>query len=403
MARTVITGMGAVTCAGNSVAETWRAVRAGESGFRLQPLGRNGRDGPIGRVDLSRFDADAPASSAVFLDPVGKIAIPAVREALADAGLDRGAIDPARLGCVIGTGAGSEHSHDEAAHAYHARGQSRAHPLTVPRVMISSLASQVSMAFGIKGPVFVTSSACASAAHAIQMAVLLVQSGAADAVLAGGSEACLTDACVTAWRSMHILASDTCRPFSAGRSGLVLADGAAMVVVESLDHALKRGATIQAEILGCASSSDAGNITSPDVDGMARAMAQAIAQAGIAPQQIDAVNAHGTGTELNDRSECLALDAVLGARAREIPVSATKSVTGHALGAAPAIELILSVCTLRDQFVPPTANHLAADPACPVDCVPNAGRAQAVRHLISNSFAFGGLNAAIVLRHASAV
>jgi nodulation protein E len=402
MTRIVVTGIGVRSCVGNNLRETWEAVSTGTLGFRQEMLGRDGETGPIGRID-KYTDVFCPQKAPESLiDPVTRLALAATSDAMSEAGLNPVTIDPTRIGCVLGTGAGSEHSHDFASRLFHGEGRSRSHPLTVPRIMISSLPSLISIEFGFKGPVFAISSACASGAQAIEQATLILKAGVADIVIAGGSEACLTEACVTAWRSMHILARDTCRPFSLGRTGLVLADGAASLVLETFENAQARGAPILAEIAGIGSASDAGSITSPDVDGMTRAMRLAIANAGLLPEHIDTVNAHGTGTEINDRTESAALMQVFGDRLAEVPVSATKSVTGHALGAAPAIELAMSIMTIKFQFIPPTASFLAADPLCPVDCVPGRGRQMKVLHVLSNAFAFGGLNTSIVVRHADA-
>lgn len=402
MTRIVVTGIGVRSCAGHNLHETWEAVSTGTPGLRQEILGRGGETGPIGRIDRY-IDAFCPQKAPeAIVDPVARLALAATNDAIDQAGLNQLHLDPTRIGCVMGTGAGSEHSHDSASRFFHGEGRSRSHPLTVPRIMISSLPSLISIEFGFKGPVFAVSSACASGAQAIEQATLILKAGAADIVIAGGSEACLTEACVTAWRSMHILARDTCRPFSLGRTGLVLADGAASLVLETFAHAQARGAPILAEIAGIGSAADAGSITSPDVEGMSRAMRLAIANAGLLPEHIDTVNAHGTGTELNDRTESAALMQVFGDRLPEVPISATKSVTGHALGAAPAIELAMSIMTMKFQFIPPTANFLEADPLCPVDCVPEQGRRMKVTHILSNAFAFGGLNTSIVARHADA-
>lgn len=402
MTRIVVTGIGLRSCAGHNLHETWEAVSTGTPRFCQEILGRGGEVGPIGRIDWDSNAFHPQKVSKQLIDPVASLALAVTNDAVREAGLDLGTLDSTRIGCVMGTGAGSEHSHDSAARLFHGEGRSRSHPLTVPRIMISLLPSLISIEFGFKGPVFAVSSACASGAQAIEQATLILKAGGADIVIAGGSEACLTEACVTAWRSMHILAQDTCRPFSLGRTGLVLADGAAALVLETFEHAQSRGAAILAEIAGTGSSADAGSITSPDVNGMTRAMQLAIASAGLLSEHIDTVNAHGTGTELNDRTESAALMQVFGDRLMEVPVSATKSVTGHALGAAPAMELAISIMTMKFQFAPPTANFLEADPLCFLDCVPKRGRQMKIMHVLSNSFAFGGLNTSIVVRHADA-
>lgn len=398
MRRVVITGMGVVSAAGSGTAAAWDAARLGRPCYRASSDG--GFRKPLGMVN--RGDADgAGFQPARDLDPTVKMALAASREAMAQADFTP-SIDHTRLGAVIGSGAGNQQTHEMLARRLYGEGKSRLHPLTIPRGMFSSVTSAIATEHDARGVAFSVSSACASATHAIGQAMLSIGSGGADIMIAGGSESCLTQGCLAAWDSLHVLAQEHCRPFSAGRDGLVLAEGAAILVLEERQHALNRGAVILAEIAGYGACSDATALTAPDASGMARAMRQAIANAGIGPDQVCAINAHGTATESNDRSECAAIIDVFGARHARIPVSSTKSVLGHSLGASGAIELVMSVRSLQAQFVPPTANHLAADVDCPVDCVPNQGRDHRLETILSNSFAFGGLNASLVVRHAEA-
>ncbi|WP_029936772.1 beta-ketoacyl-[acyl-carrier-protein] synthase family protein [Sphingomonas sp. UNC305MFCol5.2] len=403
MKRVVVTGMGAVSCLGNSMTETWRAVAAGESRFAppTQPE-LSGFTRPVGQVrdfdPAGRFTRERLA----MLDPVAQYALAASREALLAARVAPDDIVPERFACVVGTGAGSQVTQEEASRKLYTSGSPRLHPLTVPRSMFSAVASQIAIEHGIKGVVYTVASACASAAHAIGQAFQLVRTGLADAAITGGSEACLAPGCLAAWQALHIVAEDTCRPFSRERGGLVLAEGAAMLMLEERDAALARGATVLGEIIGFGACSDAGSITSPDAGGMARAMRLALADAELAASAVDAINAHGTGTQANDRSECEAIAEVFGDRATTLPVTATKSTLGHALGASAALELAVTLSALGAQFIPPTANFLTRDPDCPIDCVPNFGRSATLAHMISNSFAFGGLNASILVRHADA-
>ena len=241
-------------------------------------------------------------------------------------------------------------------------------------------------------------SACASSNHAIAQALLLLQTGAADVALAGGAEACITLGSVKAWEAMRVLADDTCRPFSKGRRGLVLGEGAGVFVLETLAHAQARGAVILAELAGAGMSADAADIVMPDASGAARAMRAALAQAGLAPQDVGYINAHGTGTQVNDPTETRAIKAVFGDHAQRLAVSSTKSMHGHALGAGGAIELVAVIGALRDGVLPPTINYLGPDPECDLDVVPNESRDRPVSAALSNSFAFGGLNAVLALR-----
>jgi nodulation protein E len=254
------------------------------------------------------------------------------------------------------------------------------------------------MFFGIRGPTFAISSACASATHAIGQAFQMIRSGAVTCAVTGGAEACITVGSLRIWEALRVLAPDTCRPFSLGRKGLVLGEGAAVLVLEAFDHAKTRGAEILAEIAGFGMSADAADLTTPDLGGMQRAMVGTLADAALAPDQIDYVNAHGTGTAMNDKIETASLKAVFGAGARNLAVSSTKSMVGHALGAAGALELVATIMAIRDQTIPPTMNYLGPDPECDLDYVPNQARRGRIQAALSNSFAFGGLNAVIAVR-----
>ena len=334
-----------------------------------------------------------------LLDPVAQYAIVAAREAVAQSGLDFSAMELAeRTAVVIGTGAGGETSHEEASRRLYGERQPRVHPFTIVRSMTSAVVSQICLEFGLRGPAFAVSSACASSNHALAQAWMLLRSGGADVALAGGSEACITLGVVKAWEAMRVLADDTCRPFSKQRRGLVLGEGAGIFVLETLDHAQQRGATILAEFAGAGMSSDATDIVQPDAGGAGRAMREALRQAGMAPQGVDYINAHGTGTPINDATETRAIHSVFGDHARKLAVSSTKSMHGHALGAAGALELVAVLGALQDGIVPPTINYLEPDPACDLDVVPNLARERPVQAALSNSFAFGGLNAVLALR-----
>src|SRR5690242_304555 len=402
--RVVITGIGAICALGHDARTVWQGMREGRSaiaplaGFETQDM----------RVKVAAqvrdFDPTAHFDSKklILLDRVSQFALVAAREAVAQSGLDFAQGDlRQRSACVIGTGTGGEETNDEGSRRLYREGNPRLHPLSIVRRMMSAPASQVSIEFGITGPSFVTSSACASANHAFAQALALVRSGVCDVALAGGTEACITLGVLRAWEAMRVLADDTCRPFCKQRRGLVLAEGAGMFVLEDFDHARARGAEILAEFAGAGMSADAGDIVLPSETGAASAIRTALNDAQLNASDVDYINAHGTGTPANDPTETRAIRKVFGDYADSLAVSSTKSMHGHALGAAGAIELIAAVGALRDQVLPPTANFLDPDPECDLDYVPNVARERDVRVALSNAFAFGGLNAVVALKRAS--
>jgi nodulation protein E len=400
MRRVVITGMGCVGPLGLDAASTWRAMADGDDGIR-SIAGFEGAE--LKTCIAAQVRGFAPgqlfdSKQLVLLDPVSQFALSAAREAVAQAGIAFEGGLGERTAVVVGTGAGGEATRDEAARRLYAEHSPRVNPLTIVRSMVSSPASQLSMAFRLRGPAFVVSSACASSNHAIGQALLMLRHGIADVALTGGTEASLSLGAIKAWEAMRVLADDTCRPFSRQRRGLVLGEGAAMFVLETLENARARGAAILAELAGSGMSSDAGDIVMPDVAGAARAMAAALADAGMSPESIDYINAHGTGTLANDVTETRAIRRVFSDHAASLAVSSTKSMHGHLLGAAGAIELVAVIGALQHAIVPPTIHHLEADPECDLDVVPNVARQRPVRAALSNSFAFGGLNAVLALR-----
>lgn len=400
--RVVVTGVGAVSAFGVGAETLWQGLRSGESG--IAPLRLDDADRTSVRVAAQIPSTFLPedyfdAKSLPLLDPISQLTLVAAREAVAQSGLDAASLGT-RVGAIVGTGVGGICTHDEQSRRLYEGRSPRMHPLTIVRTMMNAPASQVSMEFGVRGPVFAVSSACASSNHAIAQAMLLIRSGAVDAVIVGGADACMTLGMLKGWEAMRILSSDTCRPFSAGRKGLVLGEGAAVFVLESLEHATRRGANVLAGLAGVGMSADAGEIVAPSAEGAAAAIEAALADAGWSADHVDYVNAHGTGTLANDATETRALHIALGARARDIPISSTKSMHGHALGAAGALELVAVLGALRDQFVPPTANFLEADPDCDLDYVPNVGRPARLRCALSNAFAFGGLNAVLAIAQA---
>jgi len=401
MHRVVITGMGAVTPLGHTAAATWSAMREGRPAIGpITTLPRESlRFGIAAEVQgfdpLQHFDE----KRLVLLDRVSQFALVAAREAVAQSGIDFAADGIGEnTAVVIGSGVGGEQTHDAASRRLYAENNPRLHPLTIVRLMANAPASQVSIEYGLTGPAFATVSACWSANHALTQAFHMVRSGVADAALAGGSEACITLGVVKAWEAMRVMADDTCRPFCKQRRGMVLGEGAGIFVLETLERARARGANILAEFAGAGMSADAGDIVFPSEAGAAKAIARALADGGLAPDDIDYINAHGTATPANDPTETKAIRRVFGAHADALAVSSTKSMHAHALGAAGALELVAAIGALRDGVVPPTANFLDADPECDLDYVPNTAREKNVRAALSNSFAFGGLNAVIALR-----
>ncbi len=328
----------------------------------------------------------------LMLDRVSQFALLAAREALS--GIDRGRTAPGRCGVVMGASLGQT-TIDQTYHALYAENAARLPPLTIPRTMPNAPASHIAMEFGFQGPCFATASACASSAHAIGLAGQMVASGMLDLVVCGGSDASICLGYLKAWDGLRVLSPDACRPFSRDRTGLVIGEGAGVLVLEAWDAARAREAPVHGEFLGFGMNADAGDLTAPSSEGAAAAMRAAVDDAGISPGLVDYVNAHGTGTRLNDSTETKALHAVFGAHAPALAISSTKSLHGHCLNAAGGIEAVATVLALRDGFVPPTSGYREPDPDCDLDCVPNEARDLNIGIALSNSFAFGGLNAVL--------
>jgi nodulation protein E len=402
MIRVVVTGLGVVSPVGATIQEFWAALLAGRSGI-----------GPITGIPTSQlrnlvaaevkgFDPEshfAPRRVAT-MDRMSQFAVVAARQAFADAALELD--EDARLGVatIVGAGVGGQTTIEEAYQRLHAG--SSLHPMTIPRYMTSSPASQVSMDLGLKGPAFGVSSACASGAHAIGQAFQMIRDGHVAIALAGGAEAGITLGVMKSWEAMRVMSPNTCRPFSKARLGMVPGEGAGMVVLESLPHALARNARIYVEMSGFGMSADAGDLLAPSVDGASRAMSGALHSAGRRPDEVGYINAHGTGTSLNDVTETRAIRQTFGAHANALAVSSSKAVLGHGLGAAGAMEAIATALAISDEIAPPTANYEAPDPDCDLDVVPNVARPGAIGLALSNSFGFGGLNASIALQRLSA-
>jgi nodulation protein E len=396
--RVAITGIGVVSPIGVTRDAFWQSLREGRPGIRA-----------LTAVDASQFRF-ANAAQAHCYDPnlhfdpksqdlydrFAQFVVVAAREALADAGLG-GVPDELknRTAIVTGTAIGGQNSQDLGFFEIYRLGRPRSHPMTIPRVMPNAGASALAVEFGVTGPVFTTSTACASSNHAMAQALWMVRSGMTDLAIAGGSEAPFSFGFLKAWESMRVVSPDTCRPFSADRKGLILGEGGAIFILEPLEAARARGARIWAEFKGAGMSADAHHVTQPSVDGPALAIRNTLADAGLAPEQIGYINAHGTGTMANDATETRAIRQVFGSHADRLAVSSTKSMHGHALGAAGAIEAAAAVFALNEGILPPTINYTTPDPECDLDVVPNQSRRAEVEHVLSNAFAFGGLNAVL--------
>lgn len=395
--RVAITGLGAVSALGLGVQEHFTAFRKGRGGLRpLSHLADQVKARLAGTVPGYAPEAHFEGRQLGMLDRASQFALIAAGEAMAQAGPALEGLAPERAGVIFGAAVGCE-TLEEGYRRIFVDG-ARPHPFTVPRVMPSSAASQISMAHRILGPGFAPASACASASHAIGLAFHMVRAGLLDMAVTGGCEAPLTLGMVKSWEALRVLSADTCRPFSKDRSGLVLGEGAAALVLEDMDRALARGAPVLGEVVGFGMSADGADLTAPNAESAARAISGALADAGLGPEAVDYVNAHGTGTVLNDRTETAALRAVLGDRLKDVPVSSTKSMTGHCLGASGALGALGCLLALGHGVLPPTMNFREADPECDVDCVPNAARAAAPEVALSNAFAFGGLNAVLALK-----
>ncbi|MBF0154926.1 MAG: beta-ketoacyl-[acyl-carrier-protein] synthase family protein [Magnetococcales bacterium] len=401
MRQIVVTGRGCVSALGlNRIAFADRLLR-GESAI-----------GPITLFDAAPLQIKVAAQVPGYqgkeyfpdnhlqqLDRFAQFGLLATREAVAEANIDFAGPLAQRTAVVVGTGAGGQETLEQGYHRLFVQNAKRLHPFTVPKSIPSSVASQISIAYGITGPVFVTSSACSSAGHAIGMALMLLRSGLVDVAITGGAEACITYGTIRAWEGLRVMAADTCRPFCLQRGGMVIGEGAGILVLETRDHAQTRGAAILAELAGFGMSSDANNMLQPLVDGPVQAMTAALRDAGLDPDAIDYINAHGTGTTANDTTETQAIHKVFGGHAARLAISSTKSMHGHTLGAAAAMESIACLVALQHQVAPPTANFQDPDPQCDLDCLPNLARSMRVRAVLNNSFAFGGLNTSLLFKH----
>jgi nodulation protein E len=393
--------MGCVSASGVGVEPLWRAARDGISGVRHFDLPRSPGQHVKIAAPVPDFDPEAYLDAGLlrFCDRFSQLAIVAADEAMTQAGFSREEPQGERTAVIVGSGIGGANTNDDGHYNFYVE-KNRTDPMTIPRVMPNAAASQVCMRYGCKGPSFAISSACSSGSQSIGVGFQMVRCGLVDRAVVGGSEALLTPAVFRAWEALRVLTPDTCRPFSKGRNGMVLGEGAAVLIIEELETARARNAPIIAEIAGYGSTSDANDIVRPDRDGPVRSMRLALADAGLAPEDVGYINAHGTGTILNDIVETAAVRDVFGACADRLAVTSTKPIHGHTLGAAGAIELVVTIKALAEGVVPPTVNWIEADPKCDLDVVPNEARRKDIDVALSNSFAFGGINASLVVRHA---
>ena len=400
MNRVVITGAGTINALGGSVPETLQAMREGQLGI-----------GPLQMRDLDRlsvkiggqikdFDPEAhfDRQKLALYDRVTQLALLASREAMAQSGLEITEELSETTGVVLGTAAGGMNTWDDNFRSVYEEGKNRVHPFVVPKLMTNAAASHLSMAHNIKGPSLTVSTACASSNHAIGLAFHMVRSGMAQVMLAGGGDAMLTFGGIKAWEGLRVMSKTACRPFSANRSGMVQGEGAGVFVLETYEGAKARGAEMLAELIGFSMTSDAGDIVMPNQHGAVRAIRGALRDACLDPQDIGYINAHGTGTAANDKTECAAVTEAFGAHAPALMMSSTKSMHGHLIGGTGAVELLACLMALRDGVIAPTIGYEQPDPNCALDVVPNVARQAKVTATLSNAFAFGGMNAVLALK-----
>jgi nodulation protein E len=400
--RVAITGIGVFCAAGRNVAEFWESLLAcrpgiapleGFTGLKMQHAAQVRGYRPEEYLSTREID---------LLDPFAQFALIAAREAVRDSGIEWTDELRQASGVITGSCVGGKRTEDDGFVEIYAKGKTRLPPMVVPRTMANAGASMITMEYRLTGPSFTYSTACASSNHAIGQAFWMIRQGQLEMAIAGGSEAPFTMGHLRAWEALRVVAPDTCRPFSIDRKGMILGEGGAMLVLEPLDAAIARGARVYGEVVGAGMSADAHHITQPSPVGAARAMRMALQDAGLAPEAVGYINAHGTGTLANDSVEAQAIHAVFGAHAKQIAVSSTKSLHGHTLGAAGAVEGIAAVLGLQAGLIPPTANFTTLDPQCDLDVVAGTPRETTARYALSNSFAFGGLNAVVAFAAPSA-
>ena len=400
MHRVAITGIGVISALGLEQKQFWNSLvecRSGIGPFE-QPEAGPVRFKNAAVVKGYRAEDHFPDKNLAFMDRFAQFSVVAAREAVQQAQVEWTSELLESSAVVTGSCIGGRMAEEQGYWNLFRLDKNRVHPLTIPLGMSNAGASQISIEYGIHGPTFTFSTACSSSAHAIGHAFWMIRSGAAPLALAGGADAPIYFGNMKAWEAMRVVSPDTCRPFSIDRAGMILGEGAAMLVLEPLDSALARGVQPIAEIIGFGMSSDASHITQPSAEGAAKAIRASLKDAGLLPEQVGYINAHGTGTEANDKMEVAAIRSVFGAHADALAISSTKSMHGHTLGAAGAIEAAATAFALQRGVLPPTANFTRLDPECQIDVIPNQARHASVEVAMSNSFAFGGLNAVLAFR-----
>lgn len=400
MNRVVITGAGTVNALGHTVPETYDAMRAGRCGI-----------GPLEFQDVDRlsiqiggqvrgFEAEGRYNrqQMSLYDRFTQFTLAAAKEAIEQAGIRFHGEMSAKSGVILGTAAGGVSTWDQNYRLVYEEGKNRVHPFVVPKLMNNAAASHISMEWNLKGPSFTVATACASSNHAMAQAFQMVRTGMAPAMVTGGSESMLCFGGVKAWEGLRVMSKDACRPFSANRNGMVQGEGAGIFVFEEMTQAQKRGADILAEVVGFGMSSDAADIVMPSKNGASRAIEGALTDAALPKEAVGYINAHGTGTAANDKTECAAVADVFGPHADRLMISSTKSMHGHLIGGTGAVELLACILALREGVIAPTIGYEEADPECALDVVPNEAREADVDVVLSNAFAFGGMNAVLALR-----
>lgn len=402
MKRVVITGAGTINALAHDVPGTLAAFAEGRCGITdLEIRDRERLSIRIGgQVHDWNPEANFNRQQIVLYDKFTQFTLLAARQAVAQAGLNFDGHLGYETGVVLGTAAGGVNTWDDNYRTVYEEGKNRVHPFVVPKLMNNAGAAHVSMEFNLKGPSFTVATACASSNHAMGMAFHMVRSGMCRAMLAGGSESMLCFGGIKAWEGLRVMSKDACRPFSLTRNGMVQGEGAAVFVFEEYEQAARRGAEILAEVVGFAMTSDASDIVMPSKQGAARAIAGALKDGGLNPEDVGYINAHGTGTAANDKTECAAVADVFGHHADRLMMSSTKSMHGHLIGGTGAVELLACIMALRDGVIAPTIGYEEPDPECALDVVPNVARQARVDVALSNAFAFGGMNAVLALRRA---